>query len=98
MLNPGGTGLSDEAADGLNFPSKEEMTAYLRKTFTRTKSSSRNSTAHYLASEPIADEELHKKLTDIRWNLYYYLLHHSRHLGMMEASKGLITGKGSASA
>ncbi len=98
VLNPGGTGLSDEAADGLSFPSKEEMTAYLRKTFTRTEEFIEKFDARYPVSEPIADEGLHKKLTDIRWNLYYYLLHHSRHLGMMEALKGLLTGKGSASA
>ncbi|HVF26362.1 MAG TPA: hypothetical protein VNA23_10760 [Anaerolineales bacterium] len=54
--------------------------------------------AQYPASESIEDSELHKKLSDIRWNLYYYLMHHCRHLGMMEALKGLLTGKGSAAA
>ena len=35
-LYPGGTGLSDEAADRLIFPAKEDMIAYLKKTFART--------------------------------------------------------------
>jgi hypothetical protein len=30
--------------------------------------------------------------------LYYYLMHHCRHLGMREALKGLLTGRGSAAA
>ena len=98
VLYPGGTGLNDEAADGLVFPSKEEMLAYMRKTFTRTEEFVEKIDARYPASAPITDEELYKKLTDIRWNLYYYLMHHCRHLGMMEALKGLLTGKGSAAA
>ena len=98
VLYPGGTGLSDEAADGLIFPVKEEMLAYLRKTFSRTEEFIEKFDARYPGSESITDEELHKAITDIRWNLYYYLMHHCRHLGMMEALKGLLTGKGSAAA
>jgi len=98
VLYPGGTGLSDEVADGLNFPAKDEMMAYLQKTFLRTEEFIEKFDSRYPSSELIADEELHKKLTDIRWNLYYYLMHHCRHLGMMEALKGLLTGKGSAAA
>jgi hypothetical protein len=98
VLYPGGTGLSDEAADSLVFPSKEEMLAYLRKTFTRTEEFIEKFDARYPISERIVDEKLHKKLSDIRWNLYYYLMHHCRHLGMMEALKGLLTGRGSAAA
>ena len=98
VIYPGGTGLSDEAADGLNFPTKDEMMAYLRKTFLRTEEFVEKFDARYPGSDIIVDEELHKKLTDMRWNLYYYLMHHCRHLGMMEALKGLLTGKGSAAA
>ena len=98
VLYPGGTGLSDEAAAGLIFPGKEEMLAYLRKTFSRTEEFIEKFEARYPGSEPVADEAIHKKLTDIRWYLYYYLMHHCRHLGMMEALKGLLTGKGSAAA
>jgi hypothetical protein len=98
VLYPGGTGLSDEAADGLLFPSKDEMMAYLRKTFLRTEEFIEKFDARYPVSERIVDEELYKNLSDIRWNLYYYLMHHCRHLGMMEALKGLLTGKGSAAA
>jgi len=98
VLYPGGTGLSDEAADGLIFPAKEEMIAYLRKTFARTEEFIEKLDARYPASEPIVDEAVHKTIADIRWNLYYYLMHHCRHLGMMEALKGLLTGRGSASA
>jgi len=98
VLYPGGTGLSDEAADELSFPSKDEMLSYLRKTFLRTEEFIEKFDAGYPAFERIADEDVHKKLSDIRWNLYYYLMHHCRHLGMMEALKGLLTGKGSAAA
>ena len=98
VLYPGGTGLSDEAADSLNFPAKEEMIAYLRKTFSRTEEFIEKFDSRYPGSESVADEALHRKITDIRWNLYYYLMHHCRHLGMMEALKGLLTGKGSAAA
>lgn len=96
VLYPGGTGLSDEAVDGLIFPAKDEMLAYLRKTFSRTEEFIEKFDARY--SDPITDETLHKTITDIRWNLYYYLMHHCRHLGMMEALKGLLTGRGSAAA
>ena len=98
VLYPGGTGLSDEAVEGLRFPAKEEMIAYLRKTFQRTEEFIEKVDARYPGSELITDETLHKTLTDLRWNLYYYLMHHCRHLGMMEALKGLLTGRGSASA
>ena len=98
VLYPGGTGLSDEAADCLIFPVRDEMIAYLRKTFTRTEEFIEKFDARYPASGSIPDEALHKTITDIRWNLYYYLMHHCRHLGMMEALKGLLTGKGSAAA
>jgi hypothetical protein len=74
------------------------MIAYLRKTFLCTEAFIEKFDARYPGSEPIAEEALQKMLTDIRWNLYYYLMHHCRHLDMMEALKGLLTGKGSAAA
>jgi len=98
VLYPGGTGLSDEAADGLNFPSKAEMISYLQKTFARTEEFIAKFDSRYPVFEQVEDDALRKKLSDIRWNLYYYLMHHCRHLGMMEALKGLLTGKGSAAA
>jgi hypothetical protein len=98
VLYPGGTGLSDEAADGLVFPEKDEMIAYLRKSFARTEEFIEKFDARYTGSIPIPDAALQKTITDIRWNLYYYLMHHCRHLGMMEALKGLLTGRGSAAA
>ena len=42
------------------------------------------------------DEELKKKLPNIRLNLLIFLSHDCRHLGMMECLKGLQTGFGSA--
>ena len=42
------------------------------------------------------DEELKKKLQNIRLNLLVFLTHDCRHLGMMECLKGLQTGFGSA--
>lgn len=98
VLYPGGTGLSDDAVEGLKFPAKDEMVAYLRKTFSRTEEFVEKLDARHPASEPVAEEALNKTLTEVRWHLYYYLMHHCRHLGMMEALKGLLTGKGSAAA
>src|SRR5215216_2284535 len=72
VLYPGGTGLSDEAVDGLKFPAKEEMTAYLSKTFSRTEEFIEKFDARFSGSARVLAEELNKKLTDIRWNLYYY--------------------------
>lgn len=96
VLNPGGTGLSDEEVEGLTFPSKDEMLSYLRRTFMRTEEFIDKFDARYPSSQAIPTAELHKEISDLRWHLYYYLLHHSRHLGMMEALKGLQLGKGSA--
>ena len=42
------------------------------------------------------DDELQKKLENIRLNLLVFLSHDCRHLGMMECLKGLQTGFGSA--
>jgi hypothetical protein len=42
------------------------------------------------------DEELKKKIENIRLNLLVFLSHDCRHLGMMECLKGLQTGFGSA--
>lgn len=96
VLNPGGTGLSDEEMEGLIFPSKEEMLVYLRKTFTRTEEFIEKFDARFPGSEPIPDAEQHQSVNELRWHICYYLLHHSRHLGMMEALKGLLLGRGSA--
>jgi hypothetical protein len=98
VLYPGGTGLSDEVAQGLVFPAKVELTGYLRKTFSRTEEFIGKLEARFPVHEQIEEEEFQKVLLDVRWNLYYYLMHHCRHLGMMEALKGLLTGKGSAAA
>lgn len=98
VLYPGGTGLSDAEAEGLIFPGKDEMLAYLRKAFTWTEELIVAFDKRYPAHEPLSNEALSKQLTDRRWNLTYYLMHHCRHLGMMEALKGLLTGKGSAAA
>jgi hypothetical protein len=42
------------------------------------------------------DEELSKKIQNVRLNLLVFLTHDCRHLGMMECLKGLQTGFGSA--
>ena len=42
------------------------------------------------------DEELSKKIQNVRVNLLVFLTHDCRHLGMMECLKGLQTGFGSA--
>jgi len=95
ILNPGGTGLSDEDADHLSFPAKDELLAYLQKALFRTEEFIEKLDSRYPVSESL-NEQIHKTILEIGRNLYYYIMHHCRHLGMMEALKGLQTGKGTA--
>lgn len=90
-----GTGLSDETAQTLPVPQKEELLDYLRRSYAAVEQFVELLDEHYPNFENM-DAELHKKLENIRSNLLVFLSHDCRHLGMMECLKGLQTGFGSA--
>jgi hypothetical protein len=90
-----GTGLSDEVAATLPIPKKDELTDYLRRAYEALEQFIELLDGRYPNFDH-ADEELTKKLQNIRLNLLVFLSHDCRHLGMMECLKGLQTGFGSA--
>lgn len=90
-----GTGLSDEVAATLPIPKKEELVNYLRSSYEALEKFIELLDDRYSTFENV-DEELRKKLQNIRLNLLTFLSHDCRHLGMMECLKGLQTGFGSA--
>jgi len=90
-----GTGLSDETAATLPIPKKDELTDYLCRSYEALEKFVELLDERYPNFENV-DEELKKKLQNIRLNLLVFLTHDCRHLGMMECLKGLQTGFGSA--
>lgn len=90
-----GTGLSDEIASTLPIPPKKEVVDYLRRSYQAVENFVALLDERYPNFENV-DEELKRKLTNIRLNLLVFLSHDCRHLGMMECLKGLQTGFGSA--
>ncbi len=90
-----GTGLSDEMAATLPIPKKDELTDYLCRSYEALEQFVELLDERYPNFEHV-DEELAKKLQNIRLNLLVFLSHDCRHLGMMECLKGLQTGFGSA--
>jgi hypothetical protein len=90
-----GTGLSDEVAATLPIPQKDELTDYLRRSYEALEQFVELFDERYSDFDNV-DEELKKKLQNIRLNLLVFLSHDCRHLGMMECLKGLQTGFGSA--
>ncbi len=90
-----GTGLSDEAAATLPIPRKDELVEYLRHSYEALDQFVEFLDERYSNFDNV-DEELQKKLKNIRSNLLVFLSHDCRHLGMMECLKGLQTGFGSA--
>ena len=90
-----GTGLSDEVAASLPIPQKEELLAYLRGSYEAIEQFIEIFDARYATFENL-DEEMSKKIQNVRLNLLVFLTHDCRHLGMMECLKGLQTGFGSA--
>jgi hypothetical protein len=90
-----GTGLSDEVAATLPIPKKDELLDYLRNSYEAIECFIEMLDTKYPNFENI-DEELKKKIETIRLNLFVFLTHDCRHLGMMECLKGLQTGFGSA--
>jgi DinB family protein len=90
-----GTGLSDEVAANLPIPKKDELLTYLRSSYESIEKFIDLLDRHYSTFENL-DDELIKKIQNIRLNLLVFLTHDCRHLGMMECLKGLQTGFGSA--
>jgi len=92
-----GTGLSRGAAGSLPIPEKAELLDYLRRSYEAVEKFVELLDACY-PSFAEADDELKKKIQNIRLNVLVFLLHDGRHLGMAECLKGLLTGKGTATA
>ena len=90
-----GTGLSDEVAASLPIPKKSELLTYLRSSYEAIENFIDLLDTHYSTFDHL-DDELIKKIQNIRLNLLVFLTHDCRHLGMMECLKGLQTGFGSA--
>ncbi|NOH03281.1 MAG: DinB family protein [Chloroflexi bacterium] len=90
-----GTGLSDEVAATLPIPPRDELLDYLKRSYGALEEFVRLLDERYPAFDSI-DEELKRKLQNIRLNLLVFLSHDCRHLGMMECLKGLQMGFGSA--
>lgn len=90
-----GTGLSDEMAETLPIPQKDELVNYLQHSYEALEDFITLLDERYPNFEAV-DDELKKKLENIRLNFLVFLSHDCRHLGMMECLKGLQTGFGSA--
>lgn len=90
-----GTGLSDELAATLPIPPKDELIDYLKRSYAAIEGFIQLLDKRYPTFDGL-DEELTRKLQNIRLNLLVFLSHDCRHLGMMECLKGLQTGFGSA--
>ena len=90
-----GTGLSDEVAATLPIPPKADLMLYLRNSYETLEQFIELLDTKYATFEGF-DEELTKKIQNVRLNLMVFLTHDCRHLGTMECLKGLQTGFGSA--
>lgn len=90
-----GTGISDEAAANLPISQKDELLNYLRCSYEALEGFIELFDTRYSTFDGLNDE-LAKKIQNIRLNLLVFLAHDCRHLGMMECLKGLQTGFGSA--
>ncbi len=88
-----GTGMDDAAADEMRFPDKDEVVDYAREAFAFAR-------AAIEAVPPDRMTEIAKDDKDgdtYLDNILIYFEHLARHLGMIEAIRGLLGGKGSAS-
>ena len=85
-----GTGLSGEVAANLPIPKKDELLAYLRNSYEAIENFIDLLDTHYSTFENL-DEELIRKIQNVRVNLLVFLTHDCRHPGMMECLKDLQT-------
>jgi hypothetical protein len=90
-----GTGLSDEIVITLPIPPRRELLDYLTRSYRSLESFIELLDHSYPVYDGL-DDELMRKIQNIRLNLLVFLSHDCRHLGMVECLKGLLTGFGSA--
>ena len=92
-----GTGLSNPEARSLPIPGKDDLLDYLRRSYEAVE----KFVELLDAGQPgvqLEDAQLEQKIQNIRLNILVFLVHDGRHLGMMECLKGLLTGRGTATA
>lgn len=80
-----GTELSDEAAEEIRFPAQEEVVGYARLAFAYADEAITLISDDQLLAPPKVEPDGDTKLD----NVLIYLEHLSRHLGMIEAIRGL---------
>jgi DinB superfamily len=80
-----GTEMSNEAAEEIRFPDKKEVVGYARLAFTYAEEAITLVADDQLLAPPKVDPDGDTKLD----NALIYLEHLSRHLGMIEAIRGL---------
>jgi len=90
-----GTGISDEVAASLPIPPKAQLLDYVHRSYQAIDEFIDLLDSRYPNFEGVEDG-LRTAIERIRLNLLVFLMHDSRHLGMMECLKGLLTGFGSA--
>jgi hypothetical protein len=91
-LRDTGTGMEDESADQLQLPAKDELVRYARRAF-----------AHVdVVVSALPDDDLYEVMPDDADGDTYaeqilgWIDHDARHLGMIEAMKGLLGLRGTA--
>ena len=91
-LRDAGTGMDDKAAEGMRFPDKDEVVDYAREAFAFVRTAIEAIPADRMIEVAKDDKDGDTYLD----NILIYFEHLSRHLGMIEAIRGLHGGKGSA--
>jgi hypothetical protein len=89
-----GTGLDDDASASLPLPSGTKVVAYAREAFAAAEDvlgGVRNEDLH-VATSNLFDDEPCSVLDHLLW----HLVHGARHLGMIEALKGVLGVRGTA--
>jgi len=87
-----GTEMSDEAADAMQFPVQKEVVGYAKLAFAFAEEAIKLVPDDQLLAAPKVDPDGDTKLD----NVLIYLEHLSRHLGTMEAIRGLQGSAGSS--
>ena len=87
-----GTGMDDSAADQMRFPEQSEVIGYARDAFAFARSAIAAIPADQLTSVAKDDADGDTYLD----NILIYYEHLNRHLGMIEAIRGLLSLSGSA--
>jgi hypothetical protein len=86
-----GTELSDEAAEEIRFPAQEEVVGYAKLAFAYADEAIKLISDDQLLALPKVEPDGDTKLD----NVFIYLEHLSRHLGMIESIRGLQKSVGS---